>query len=85
MSYPRDILDSAHRHSSVHRDELERSWICGCFRCCTTCAPAEIEDWVDDETTALCPNCGIDSVIGSASGYPVEDEPFLCAMRARWF
>jgi hypothetical protein len=85
MSYPRDILDAAHKHSSCHRDELDRSAVCGCFYCCETCAPAEIEDWCDDEDTALCPTCGIDSVIGSASGYPVAEQPFLKSMHERWF
>lgn len=85
MKYSGDSLESAHGHSSVHRDELDRSRICGCFYCCKTFAPAEIDDWVDDGTTALCPNCGIDSVIGSASNHPVDDEMFLRAMHKRWF
>jgi hypothetical protein len=51
--------------------------------------PSEIEEWVDaDEQgigqTALCPNCGIDSVIGSKSGYPTTKE-FLQAMGEHWF
>ena len=33
---------------------------------------------------ALCPSCGIDSVIGDASGFPITEE-FLVAMEARWF
>ncbi|MCE7962609.1 MAG: hypothetical protein DYH05_08955 [Acidobacteria bacterium ACB1] len=32
----------------------------------------------------LCPKCGIDSVIGSNSGYPINDE-FLRRMRSHWF
>ncbi|MFT3808618.1 MAG: hypothetical protein QM698_01740 [Micropepsaceae bacterium] len=43
-----------------------------------------IEDWCDDDDTALCPKCGIDSVIGDASGFPVE-RAFLIQMRARYF
>ena len=33
---------------------------------------------------ALCPACGIDSVLGSASGFPVTPE-FLGRMNACWF
>ena len=49
----------------------------------------EIEDWCDsqwhpDGATALCPKCGIDSVIGDNSGYPITTE-FLQQMRKRWF
>jgi hypothetical protein len=33
--------------------------------------------------TALCPRCGIDSVIGSDSGFPVE-RGFLRRMKQHW-
>ncbi len=52
--------------------------------------PGEIVDWVDEVgidpvgQTALCPRCAIDSVIGSASGYPITVD-FLRAMRRHWF
>ncbi len=85
MNYPRETLDASHRHSINHRKELEQSDICGCFYCGRTCVPAEIDTWTDEGRTALCPHCGIDSVIGSASGYPVNDPQFLHAMHSRWF
>jgi hypothetical protein len=82
-----DII-RAHRHSSRHREEVLASEQCGCFYCCTIFRPSEIEDWTDEwegvGQTALCPRCGIDSVIGSESGYPVTPE-FLAAMKAHWF
>jgi hypothetical protein len=46
--------------------------------------PAEITEWVDDGDTALCPYCGIDSVIGESSGFPITDK-FLKEMHQRWF
>lgn len=36
------------------------------------------------EQSAMCPKCGIDSVIGSRSGYPITPE-FLRRMERRWF
>jgi hypothetical protein len=80
-----DPLKEAHQHSSGHRDELKRSPTCGCFYCCEVYAPDAIKEWIDEEDTALCPICGIDSVIGSASGFPVGDAEFLLSMRKRWF
>lgn len=86
----------AHSNSSNHRKEIEVSVLCGCFYCLETFEPSEITEWVDwpmdtlEElklsagTTALCPRCGIDSVIGSASGYPINAE-FLSTMRRHWF
>jgi hypothetical protein len=78
----------AHRHSSDHREELLASKHCGCFYCSSIFPPTAIEDWIGEGQgvgqTALCPVCGIDSVIGSASGYPITKE-FLQRMEAYWF
>ncbi|RSV36203.1 cytoplasmic protein [Sphingomonas sp. ABOLD] len=86
MDFLRTTLDAAHHHSTNHRTDLERSDVCGCFFCAKTFAVSDVEEWVEDESgTALCPNCGIDSVIGSASGFPVADPNFLRAMHDVWF
>jgi hypothetical protein len=86
MDYTRATLQTAHRHCSNHRKELERSEICGCFYCCRTFTATAVEEWVDDEDgTAICPYCSVDSVLGSASGYPVSEQHFLRAMHALWF
>jgi hypothetical protein len=78
----------AHKHSIWHREQLAQSDRCGCFYCLSIFGPDEIEEWVDEQdgagTTALCPKCGIDSVIGSASGFPIETA-FLRSMRGHWF
>ena len=77
-------IRSAHKHSSQHRSEIESSDVCGCFYCGKTFPPSEIQEWVDDGKTAMCPKCGIDSVLGSASGYPFTKE-FLDEMNQYWF
>lgn len=74
----------AHRHSSDHRAEVMASELCGCFYCRRIYSPDEIESWIDDGQTAICPRCGIDSVIGSASGFPVTID-FLRRMKTYWF
>lgn len=74
----------AHRHCSYHRDELEKNTICGCFYCLSIFPPSDIFEWIDDGKTALCPKCPVDSVIGSASGYPITRE-FLQRMHDHWF
>ncbi|HEX5724898.1 MAG TPA: cytoplasmic protein [Longimicrobiaceae bacterium] len=57
---------------------------CGCFYCLKAFPPSAIAEWVDRGETALCPRCGIDAVLGSASGYPLTRE-FLREMRSFWF
>lgn len=47
--------------------------------------PSEITEWIEDEGgTALCPYCGIESVIGENSGYPLTRD-FLAEMHQYWF
>jgi RimJ/RimL family protein N-acetyltransferase len=80
----------AHRRCSNHKPQLEKDSICGCFYCGKIFDPAEIEEWIIDDNpcdrlgTALCPYCGIDSVIGESSGYPITAE-FMSAMNKEWF
>lgn len=47
--------------------------------------PSIVGEAIDDgHKTALCPYCGIDSVIGESSGYPITKE-FLEKMKDYWF
>ena len=75
----------AHEHSANHRAEIESSRVVGCFYCCDTYSPDLIDEWIDDGQCAMCPKCGIDAVIGDASGYPVTDKQFLSQMNKVWF
>ena len=81
----RGYIIDAHVRSNHHRVELEASVVAGCFYCCEVFAPSEIDDWVDGGDCALCPRCGIDSVIGDASGFAVSDKKFLKEMNEFWF
>lgn len=74
----------AHKNSSNHRSEVARSGLCGCFFCREVFDSREVTTWIDGGNTALCPCCGIDSVIGDRSGYPVNRD-FLTLMHAQWF
>jgi hypothetical protein len=84
-----EAIKAAHKHSSIHRKEIEGSESCGCFYCFKIFTSSDIKEWIDeDETgvgqTARCPFCTIDSVIGSRSGYPIRDD-FLEQMHRYWF
>ncbi|MDL2289517.1 cytoplasmic protein [Clostridia bacterium OttesenSCG-928-F22] len=76
---------AAHKFSSNHKNELMQDTKCGCFYCLSIFNPSEIEEWIKDICeTAICPYCGIDSVIGESSGYPITEE-FLRKMMKHWF
>ena len=78
-------LERAHNFCSNHKPELEKDPVCGCFYCLSVFDPPEITEWISDTRgTAVCPHCGVDSVIGESSGFPITRE-FLEAMHQRWF
>ena len=94
MSLDRADQESLHRYSSRNRALLERSDRAGCFYCQSLFDPKEIVDWVDgrqvetgdtaDGVTALCPRCGIDSVLPSAAPITLTQD-LLSEMNAHWF
>ncbi len=78
-------MKAAHDHSLHNRSELLSSEIVGCFYCQQNFDPADIVEWHDDEPdTGFCPHCGIDALIGSASGFKPSSD-FLKEMNQYWF
>lgn len=90
---PRLKLGPIHKASIYHREQIEKSKICGCFSCEKTFLPEQIVDWIDPSDpvesdglgrTALCPHCSIDSVIGDASGFEITPQ-LLELMNRKYF
>lgn len=79
------VLD-AHARCICNREALQRVDRCGCFYCLAIFDPQEIGEWIEDEggDTALCPRCGIDSVLPESDEYPLT-RSFLRRMYDRWF
>jgi hypothetical protein len=77
-------LVAAKAHASRHRGELEASTRCACFFCFRAFAPSEIKAWIDGDTTALCPGCGVDAVLGNAALASISDG-FLRRMHQHHF
>ena len=52
-----------------------RSKQCGCLHCGTTFPSVEVSQWSKNgsEVSALCPNCGDDTVVGDADGLEVSE------------
>jgi hypothetical protein len=85
---PYDFI-RAYEHSTQHSAELLASDVCGCFHCLGIFPPMFITHWVDKDEdgvgqTALCPHCGMDAVLGSASGFTITDA-LLQEMHGHWF
>jgi hypothetical protein len=76
------VCVATHKHASRHRAEIEASSRCGCFFCFRTFHHNDIKAWIDSNQTALCPRCGVDSVLGSNHRL---DDAFLRGMHSHFF
>ena len=79
-------LKLTHKFSDNNRAKLADGMY-GCFHCqaiilADQCPPVE---WIDNGQTALCPSCGIDSVISAKDVPQIEDPEFLRRMHVAWF
>jgi hypothetical protein len=77
-------LHFAHKKSANHRADVERSRLSGCFYCKSMFSPDQIVEWIEEDGTALCPVCGIGSVVADGSNLLMAKD-FLEAMQAAWF
>lgn len=59
-------------------NEIRRSRMCGCYYCGAIFPSSAVtdNDWAPDlhGKTVLCPECGIDAVIGDRSGIPIQKD-----------
>lgn len=76
-------LKRIHKLCDNHRTAIEKSNLCGCFYCRRTFKPSEIYEWIDSEDTALCPKCGIDSVL--VLDDTIDNTAMLVDMSMYWF
>ena len=65
MNNEQSNLQSLFKGGFANEPTLRRSLRAGCYYCTRIFLPAEICDWIDDKPfrTAVCPECGTDSVI----------------------
>ena len=85
----RKLLSTYDEHCKSFKnfEDIKRSKKCGCYNCKKIFQATEIDEWViekdDGQKTALCPYCGIDSVIQDSN---VEITPELLEkMNTEWF
>lgn len=81
------LLHSLHGQSSRNKGALLEDGRALCFYCLGSFLTTEIKEWIHGEDTALCPRCGIDSVIPRGSLPSEGDEAILLLtdMRTYWF
>lgn len=69
-------LETLIEHSTNNDLEILQSHKCSCLFCRHTIDAREVQDWVSDENgvSAICPECGMDTLIGDASGLTFTKE-----------
>jgi TPR repeat protein len=67
-------LIALHSHASNNEIEILKSKTCSCFFCRQTYSARLVNDWINDErgVTAICPECGMDAVIGDGGNAPLD-------------
>ncbi len=78
-----DTLARAHRSSYRNRRALEGSPRAACFGCLSEVQTARITEYVDEGQTALCPHCGLDTVLPMSESDSL-DSALLAALNARY-
>ncbi len=87
MRHSSSTLEALARLSSRTRDAVQGGRACGCFHCLRTFEARDVKEWapeVEGESAAICPHCGVDSVLPARDGHAV-DRTMLEAMQAYWF
>lgn len=90
-TYSGEYLTEAHRATFANEAEILASTECRCFFCGFLFNANDEEHllWAEERPplsrTLHCPNCLVDCVIGSSSGYPINDEAFIYAASEAWF
>ena len=80
------LFEECRKHAVCNEIEILRSKKCGCFVCGKIFDARKVANWFPDKNggvSAICPECGSPTVIGDASGLPLEKD-FLAEMGARY-
>ena len=75
-----NIIEEATRIAWKNRSKIKEDTVCSCYYCLSKYDGGEISEYLDNEQTAVCPKCGIDSVI------PEDvDEEILMDVNEKYF
>lgn len=66
-------LQRSYAHSRLNRQFMTPGTACRCFHCLRVFPADEISHGTDDGKTALCPHCGVDSVLPGGADQLTDD------------
>ena len=77
-------VQEASTYSIYNMKELKKSKKAGCYHCTSIFDSSDITETVDHGETAMCPKCGIDSVLPESSPFILDLET-LAILNRYWF
>ncbi len=80
---PGVTYEGMHHLSIYNKSGVEQGGQCSCFYCMETFPSTDVVTYVDMGKTALCPRCGIDSVLPEA--WVHKSPELLKEMHKRFF
>lgn len=84
--YTKKDWNKASDYCIYNKNIILKSKNAACYCCVNHFKASMVTEFVDNEdTTALCPLCGVDAVLGDATGLPIENVEYLQAMHALGF
>ena len=78
------LLKKLHTYSTHNRSNIAAANKCYCFHCKAVMKSREILRFADDGQTAICPKCGIDSILPDSIDEPL-DTKIIAEMHEYWF
>ena len=97
--YTKKDWEKASDLTMFNRDIISKSDDAACYSCMRVFKASDVCEFIDDgvfdsdstrdhitqDITALCPCCGIDAVLGDATGLPIHNLEYLQTMHAFGF
>lgn len=77
-------IDEASKFSICNMPALKNATLAGCYRCISIFPPSDITETTDDGQTAMCPKCGVDSVLPDTPDFAINIDS-LTRLNKRWF
>jgi NAD-dependent SIR2 family protein deacetylase len=77
-------IKNAIKYATSNEQDLRNSDQAGCYYCKKIYLASDVTEFIEDERTALCPKCGIDSVLPSNSSIKLTPKN-LAELNKYWF
>ncbi|MEQ9288684.1 MAG: cytoplasmic protein [Cyclobacteriaceae bacterium] len=80
----KELIHKAIDYATSNEEDLKNSELAACYYCKSIFKASEVKEFLETERTALCPKCGIDSVLPSNSPIELTTEN-LVELNKHWF